>query len=1138
MAQIVSSVGLSSGFPIQDTVDQLIALQAKPRDQLIATTKKVDEQRTALTSLTASLIALQLNTKKLAAEAIYKQRTVASSAPTFLNAVATGNPEIGQYQFTPLRKAQAQQLQSSRFTSNTAPIGAGTFSFRFGGFIDPGADLDLLNGGAGFSRGKIRITDRSGATAEIDLNLARTIDDVLTAINSNTAIRVQATVHNDQIRLTDETGQTTSNLRVDELGGTTAASLGLTGINVAANSATGQDVLQLFDDLTLKHLNDGLGVRFDGALGDLRVTLRDGSRVNLDFDKLASSGTKARATTNAANGIHAQLTVTAVNAGPDEGDVAISFVNDGAVTAGNEIVEYDAQAKTLVVRIAAGASTADQVIQAINQNPAAAADFLATRATGSDGSGVVTSADGAVTTGPPATAITPGGDGPHSKLLFTALNGGGGGDNVAIRFVHNPSVDHGDETVTYDDSNPLNKELVFEINQGNTTANDIISVLQNDPVAGLLFKAESISGSNGTGRVIESDTAYTNGGALVVASTSTDEITLKQVLDLLNGAAPGLLQASIGADNQLVLTDLSVDGGYTFQVQQLDASHAAEDLGLDVAASGGTITGRRLLAGLKTTLLSNLDGGAGLNDLGLLDLTDRSGASATVDLSNAKTLDDLIETINQAGLGISASVNSARNGITLTDTTGLTTSNLIVANGDGSTETADRLGLTVDAAATTKSSGNLRLRVIGENTELSKLNGGAGVAQGTVRLIDNSGQSATLNVTSNMKTVGDVITAIDQLGLAIEARINDAGDGILLIDKLGGGTTFKVEAGSGSTARDLSLLVEKTTIDINGTPTQVIDGSTTFTVDITATDTLQDLVDKINATNTFARASAFSDGSSIKPYRFTLFNQNTGSAGAMLFDTSAASFSLEVTVKAQDAIIQLGAAGGSGVLAFSNSNEFKGLLPDVTLSVQGVSTEAVTINVAATDTGFVSAVSEFVASYNQLRKKISDLTAFDPTTNKAALLQGDTRLLRVETDLNNLISGRQFGLGQFQSLESLGIGLKNDGTLVLDEAKLKARFAENPTEVTNFLSQEDNGMSAKFDKLIEQLAGVGESVLVGRAAVLTRKIELNNLRIESMNARLDFSREKLLASFQQSEMMIAKFKASLSAIESMTQFQF
>ena len=81
-------------------------------------------------------------------------------------------------------------------------------SFRYGIDVANAADLETIDGGLGFTAGKIRITDRSGASAEIDLSAAQNIDDVLAAINNASAINVLATADGDRIRLTDKTGQT------------------------------------------------------------------------------------------------------------------------------------------------------------------------------------------------------------------------------------------------------------------------------------------------------------------------------------------------------------------------------------------------------------------------------------------------------------------------------------------------------------------------------------------------------------------------------------------------------------------------------------------------------------------------------------------------------------------------------------------------------------------------------------------------------------------------------------------------------------------------------------------------------------------------------------------------------------------
>jgi flagellar hook-associated protein 2 len=1118
---------LATGFPIQETVQQLIALQARRRDLLVDQNKKIDTQRTAVTALTAQLVAVQIQVKRLGTASIYSQRTVSTTNTDVLEAAGTGAPVLGEFPFTPLRMARAQQLQSSRFASRTDPIGAGTFSFRFGGFVDKGVDLDLLNGGEGFAPGSIQITDRSGKTAEIDLSLARTIDDVLEAINGNKVLGVRATIHNDRIRLIDETGATTANLSVDELEGTTAASLGLSGIDVAANVAEGQDILTLFDDIALSELNTGSGVRFDGFLGDLRVTLGDGSRINLDFNKLAFNGTFAHAATDSANGVNASLSFTAREAGPDFGDIAISFVDDPTVVAGQEFVDFDAEAKTLVFRIDAGTTTANQIIEAAKRDEEVAAKFSVTNK--GDGTGVVSVADTAITQGPKATATTPGGD--HAKLLFTAKNVGAEYDNVAIRFVDDPAVTAGNETVSYDDSNPLNRELVFRIEEGATTANDIISALNNNSQVSQVFGAANVQDNNGTGLVKVTDTAYTSGGALAAATDKVNDITLGQVLEAINAAAPGKLQASVGVNNNLVLTDLTGAGTHTFKVEQLNGSHAAEDLGIAGEAENGVITGLRLLGGLKTSLLSTLNGDKGFGELGLLSITDRGGETASIDLSTAQTLDDVLEAINTAGIGVAARVNDARNGILLSDTT-VGTGNLVIVNGD-ETQTATKLGLEVDGAQDTKSTGSLRLQVVSESTLLQTLNGGAGVSAGTVRILDNAGGSGLLTIDGNTKTIGDVIRAINNLGLKVEARINDEGDGILLVDKaVGGGTTFGVEEGSGRTARDLHLLGGTKTIEIDGEQKQVVDGSTTVRIELTATDTLEDLVQKINDTGANVRATLFSDGSSVKPFRFTIFNQSPGQGNELLWDTSGVDFTLEESVKGQDALLQVGPPGAGGVLASSNTNSFQGLLPDVTLTVKGVSLTAVTVSVASSDSSLITAIKDFVESYNAVREKIAELTHFDTVTGQAAVLQGDGRLLRVESDLNELVSGRLFGAGTFQSLETLGIEVKPEGRLEFDEEKLKQKYAESPNEVKDFFSKKDTGLSSRFDKLIEQLAGIGDTVLVGRAAVLTRKFEQNQERINVWNIRLERRREQLIKSFQQSETIIAKLQSSLAALNS------
>jgi len=906
MGRIQTDTGLFSGINIGDIVSKLMQVEARPRDMLKQRTDAVKAEQAAVTELLGLLLAVQFVGKNLAKEDLYKQWQATSSDPATLAATVTGDAAVGAYQFTPLRRVQNQQLLSGSFRSDTEPIGSGTITFRFGANVQRSARADLFNGGTGIVRGGMRITDRSGARADIDLSTARTIDDVLEAINGNTTISVTAVAQGDHIRLIDNTGQAAANLKVQEIGtARTAASLGLAGIDVAGNAADGQDLLRLYADLDLSELRDGNGVRISSVLPDIGYTLRDGTTGTIDLSPIKP-----------------------------------------------------------------GTSQVDR-------------------------------------------------------------------DN-----------------------------------------------------------------------------------------------TLGDVIARLNAASPGKLKLEIAPDGKrLVATDLTA-GDQAFTLSAQNGSGALADLGLEGAAAGGVITGQRILGGLKTVLLSSLGGGKGLGALGALALTDRSGAAATVDLSHADTLDDVIQAINAAGIGIRAQVNQARNGIELVDTTDATAGHLVVANGDG-TNTAERLKIVVDADVTSVGSSDLHLQVVAGNTRLADLNGGAGVAKGTLTIQDTTGKRALLDLrASDIATIDDAIKAINRLGLQVEAEINDGGDGIRLVDTAHGPAQLKVEEGNSTTARDLHLNRDAQSVEIGGATTQVIDGSTTYTIQLGENDTLADLRGKINALSAGVTATVFADGSA-RSLRLGLTSDRPGAAGELVCDTSGANLSMQETVRGQDALLAMGAGTlASRILVSSSSNTFDNVLPGVSLEVKQVSSQGVTVTVETSDANVVASVRTMVDNYNKFRKRLGELTAYDAQTDKRATLTGDAAALRLDMDLSYLLSGRFYGAGSIESLAQIGIRLKDDGTLELDEAKLKAAYAADPAAVKRFFTEKDAGLSAKLDALIEQLCGVNNSLLTSRINGLKDTVQRNQDRIDLMNNLLDAKQQQLYNQFYLMDAAIAKMQSSLSVLGS------
>jgi flagellar hook-associated protein 2 len=287
---LASGIGLVTGLNIDDTVNQLMSIASQAKDNLTSRTQTLTSEKSAFTQLESLLSAFQFETTQLNKAPVFTARAVTSSDDSALSGAvnASGNPAVGTYSFTPVQTASSQQLLSQGFAATDA-VGAGSITIGKGGVVNPGISLDQLNGGTGIQRGQIRITDRSGASTVIDLSAARSVDDVLNAINSNTNINVSASVSGDKFQLTDNSNGT-GNLKVQEVSnGKTAASLGLNSINVSSNTATGADVFSLGTKSALSSLNDGTGVQLKTG-DDLSISLANGLKVTIDLGSASTLG--------------------------------------------------------------------------------------------------------------------------------------------------------------------------------------------------------------------------------------------------------------------------------------------------------------------------------------------------------------------------------------------------------------------------------------------------------------------------------------------------------------------------------------------------------------------------------------------------------------------------------------------------------------------------------------------------------------------------------------------------------------------------------------------------------------------------------------------------------------------------------
>ncbi|MBK7404712.1 MAG: hypothetical protein IPJ41_08770 [Phycisphaerales bacterium] len=347
---------------------------------------------------------------------------------------------------------------------------------------------------------------------------------------------------------------------------------------------------------------------------------------------------------------------------------------------------------------------------------------------------------------------------------------------------------------------------------GSTTLNEL-----NDGNG--IFVADTLGGhdfditANGSTAAVNLGTIYDSNSEVVAGPVTT----VQGVLDRINSA---LTTAGMDSDVSVAIVGGSLKltnaQNTDIQIAESGSGVTAHNLGIFGTGSGGTLTGTRIFSGLNTTLVANLNGGSGIAGDGMIDFTARDGTSFSVDVSAATTVDELVSIVNNdsgnAGR-ITLSLNGPGSGLKATDSTGASTSNLIIS-GDAATSlgiATDTGGVASDAVTGT----SVQHKYVAMSTRVSKLNGGKGIGTGEFRVTDGDGVSFKVDIGSDTQTVFDLVKEINAQasaqGANVLASLNEKGDGIVIKEdpgKTAGAGAIKVEDISGTVAKSLKIAGE------------------------------------------------------------------------------------------------------------------------------------------------------------------------------------------------------------------------------------------------------------------------------------------------------------------------------------------
>lgn len=325
---------------------------------------------------------------------------------------------------------------------------------------------------------------------------------------------------------------------------------------------------------------------------------------------------------------------------------------------------------------------------------------------------------------------------------------------------------------------------------------------------------------------------------------------------------------------------------------------------------------------------------------------------------------------------------------------------------------------------------------------------------------------------------------------------------------------------------------------------EITQGTNVYTVDISATSTLQEVRDAINSKLQASGISAniINDaGGSRLVFGSTLTGEGSdisvsGSAGLEFLD-----------IDGTQLMSDTGGAGAISALAADAKFTVDGLAltsskNSVTDAISGLSFDLVaaggksTVTVATNTAGLKTSLQSFVDAYNNLVKTIGALTS--PTTDAdgnpvSAALTGDSTprsiLAAVRSELATSTSS-----GALTVLSQLGIGTQKDGTLAFDSAKFTIALEDKKLggDIQSlFLG--DDGLLARMSGAIKPYTDTVDGILTTKTTNLNlQKTRLSNDQ-EALDRRIETLTAVLTKKYNAMDLLVGQLKATASNITSM-----
>lgn len=292
------------------------------------------------------------------------------------------------------------------------------------------------------------------------------------------------------------------------------------------------------------------------------------------------------------------------------------------------------------------------------------------------------------------------------------------------------------------------------------------------------------------------------------------------------------------------------------------------------------------------------------------------------------------------------------------------------------------------------------------------------------------------------------------------------------------------------------------------------------------TETLEDIADRINEQVDGVTAYVMDTGDATAPYRLVIAGEDTGAAATLEIDTSGLTGgtapTFTETSTAADASLTI-----DGVTVTSDSNTVE-VVPGVTLTLEGLSTEPVEVTVGLDVDAIAERVQAFVDAYNEVMAYVREQSVYDAEEEIKGPFVADSTVSSITRSLSEAIVAA-YSASDVTGLAQIGITTEQDGDLAFDPEVFAEAFDEDADAVIALFTDTSDGFAVAFDAVLDGILA-DDGPLDAREESLAEEVETLEERISDFDEQMDAYEERLRAQFTAMELALAELEAAQASL--------